>query len=154
MEEAGCRDRDSLFLWSRRQRPASSKSHPTNVTEGGLSPSCGSVGGRAKKERICYDLAMPARTCLVTLRDPDGVTHSVEVTAESPIEGAALGLAALKRAAWVEGPGRAATLEVAVLEPVVKHSISVERVMKWLDGVTTSPAEVLKRERLKAMLGR
>lgn len=95
---------------------------------------------------------MPARTCHVTLRDPDGVCHSVEVTAESPIEAAALGLAAFKREVWVEGPGKVGQLEVAVMEPVVKHTISVERVMRWLNAVTTSPAEVLKREKLKAML--
>jgi hypothetical protein len=51
-----------------------------------------------------------------------------------------------------EGPGKAATLEIAVMEPVVKHAISVERVLRWLDGVTKSPAEVLKREKLKALL--
>jgi hypothetical protein len=99
-----------------------------------------------------YDPGVATRLCSVSLTDPDDVRHSVEVSAESLYEAGALGLAALKKDGWVDGPGRAATLEITVLEPVVKHSISVDRVMRWLDGVTTSPAEVLKRERLKAML--
>ncbi len=95
---------------------------------------------------------MATRLCSVSLTDPDGVKHSVEVSAESLMEAAALGLAALKREAWIEGPRRGATLEVAVMEPVVKHRLTVDRVLRWLDGVTTSPSAVLKKEKLKAML--
>ncbi len=95
---------------------------------------------------------MPARLCRVSLTDPDGIRHTVEVRADSLFEAAALGLAALKREAWIQGPARAPNLEVAVMEPVVRHEVSVERVLKWLDGVTTSPAEALKREKLKSLL--
>ena len=56
------------------------------------------------------------------------------------------------RGGWVGGPGRAATLEVMVMEQV-KHTVSVVRVLKWLDAVTTNPSELLKREKLKALLG-
>jgi hypothetical protein len=77
----------------------------------------------------------------------------VEVQAESVFEAAALGLAALKHDGWVDGPGRAATLEVAVPGPVVRHSVSIQRVVRWLDGVATSPSERLKREKLKALIG-
>lgn len=95
---------------------------------------------------------MPARTCLVTFRDPEGVRHTVEVSAESLYEAAALGLAAMKREAWVQGPGRTAVLDISVMEPVVRHRVSVERVVRWLDSVTTSPGDLLKKEKLKAML--
>jgi hypothetical protein len=94
---------------------------------------------------------MPARTCTVSLTDASGARHTVEVQAESLFEAAALGLAALKRDGWVERPGRAARLEVMVMEQV-KHTVSVDRVLKWLDGVTTSPAELLRKERLKRLL--
>jgi hypothetical protein len=40
-----------------------------------------------------------------------------------------------------------------VLEPVVKHSVSVQKVLRWLDGVTTNSSERMKKERLKALLG-
>ncbi len=77
---------------------------------------------------------MASRLCNVSLTDPDGVRHTVEVSAESLMEAAALGLAALKRENRIHGPGRAARLDVTVLAPVVKHSVSVERVMKWLEA--------------------
>ncbi len=95
---------------------------------------------------------MPVRLCSVTLSDPGGVRHIVDGSAESLFEAAALALAAMKRQPWADGPGRGATLEITVLEPSVRHTISVERVMRWLDGVTTSPSELLKKERLKALL--
>ncbi len=96
---------------------------------------------------------MPARLCTVALTDPSGVRHTVEVSAESVFEAAALGLAAMKREAWVDGPGRAAKLQVTVVGPVVRHEVAVERVLAWLDGVTTSPTDLLKKQRLKAMFG-
>jgi hypothetical protein len=96
---------------------------------------------------------MPVRLCSVSLTDPGGVRHTVEVSAESLLEAAALGLAALKGDGWVEGPGRAATLEITVMEPTVKHSVPVQRVMRWLDGATISPNEMVKKQRLKALLG-
>jgi hypothetical protein len=97
---------------------------------------------------------MASRVCTVSVTDAAGVRHAVEVSAESLLEAAALGLAAMKHAEWVEGDGPGATLEVCVTPPVVRHSVSVQRVMRWLDGVTASPKDRVKKEKLKALLGR
>jgi hypothetical protein len=97
---------------------------------------------------------MATRPCTVTLTDTEGVRHTVEVQADSLFEAAALGLAAMKREEWVNSAAPAATLEVSVAQPVVKHTVSVQQVVRWLDGVTTSPKERMTRERLKALLGR
>jgi hypothetical protein len=86
------------------------------------------------------------------LTDPLGVRHTAEVVAESLFEAAALGLAAMKRETWVDGPGRAASFEIAAMEPGVKHTVSVQQVERWLDGVTTSPGERIRKEKLKALL--
>jgi hypothetical protein len=51
-----------------------------------------------------------------------------------------------------DGPG--ATLEISVTPPVVKHSVSVQQVVRWLDGVTTSPKDRVKTETLKKLPGR
>jgi hypothetical protein len=110
-------------------------------------------GGRIKSEHATIP-AMATRVCAVALTDAAGVKHSVEVKAETLFEAAALGLAAMKREEWVEGRGPGATLEVSVVQPVVTHSVSVQQVVRWLDGVTTSPRERVRRERLKEMLGR
>jgi hypothetical protein len=97
---------------------------------------------------------MASRVCTVALTDSAGVRHSVEVSAETLFEAAALGLAAMKREAWVDGNGPGATLDIFVTPPVVRHSVSVQQVQRWLDGVTTSPKERVKKEKLKALLGR
>lgn len=46
---------------------------------------------------------MALRSCRVTVQDLEGVTHTVEVTAESLYEAIAQGLAALRRNDWVAG---------------------------------------------------
>jgi hypothetical protein len=89
---------------------------------------------------------------LVTITDVRGVKHTVEVTAESVYEAGVLGLAVLKRDSWLDRPGRAATLEVTVCEPPVKHSVTVAQIERWLEGATSSPNEKVRKDRLKAML--
>jgi hypothetical protein len=93
------------------------------------------------------------RVCSVALTDAAGVKHLVEVTAETLFEAAALGLAAIKGEGWAGGDGPATTLEVRVVPPAVSHSVSVQQLLRWLDGVTTSPKERMKKDRLKALLG-
>jgi hypothetical protein len=44
--------------------------------------------------------------------------------------------------------------EIHVREPSTSHSLTVQRLHRWIDGVTTSPAEVLLRARVKHLLGR
>src|SRR5215471_9882522 len=46
---------------------------------------------------------MPRRSCRVTIRDLEGVAHTVDVTAESLFEAVAQGLAALRGNQWVTG---------------------------------------------------
>jgi hypothetical protein len=130
-------------------RPSASR-HPNPGSERAVQAP--SWMGRTKGEHDARIPAMANRVCTVSVTDAAGVKHEVEVKAESLLEAAALGLAAMKHEEWVDGDGPGATLEVCVTPPVVKHSVSVQRVMKWLDGVTVSPAEVLKRKKLKALL--
>lgn len=72
--------------------------------------------------------------------------------AETLFEAAALGLAAMKREEWVQGDGPGAMLEISVVQPVVTHTVTAQQVVRWLDGVTRSPKERVRRERLKEML--
>ena len=44
---------------------------------------------------------MPARSCGVTIRDMDGIAHTVEVTAAALYEAMAQGLAGLRGNEWV-----------------------------------------------------
>jgi hypothetical protein len=48
---------------------------------------------------------MPVRSCRVTIRDMEGVSHTVEVTAATLYEAVAQGLAAIRGNEWVGGIG-------------------------------------------------
>jgi hypothetical protein len=97
---------------------------------------------------------VPVRTCIVSFRSPSGVAHSVEVQAETLYEAAGLGLALLKKDGWIEGLGPATRLEISVREPATAHIVSVQQLHRWLDGVTRSPADVLRKSKLKHLIGR
>jgi hypothetical protein len=97
---------------------------------------------------------MALRVCAVSFTSPTGVSHSVEVEAETLYEASGLGLARLKKDGWIEGLGPGSRLEILVREPSTVHSLTVQQLHRWVDGVTTSPAEVLRRARVKHLLGK
>ena len=78
--------------------------------------------------------------------------HAVEVQADSMYEAAVLGLKALKRSTWIDVIGPGTRISVQVHEPPVEHFMMYAQLIRWLDGVTTNPADVLKKKRLKALL--
>ena len=47
---------------------------------------------------------MPLRLCSVGFKSATGISHSVDVEAETLYEAAALGLARLKKDGWIEHP--------------------------------------------------
>ena len=108
----------------------------------------------ANIRRECCALQAPLRLCTVSFQSPTGIRPGVDVDAETLYEAAGLGLARLKRDGWIEGLGPGARLEIEVREPSTIHSPSVQQLHRWVDGVTTSPAEVLRRARVKQLLGR
>ena len=68
------------------------------------------------------------RCCVVSFTDPEGVTHSVEVAAESLFEAAALGLCEFRKCGFAEviiGPG--AHLRVTAKGPATTHDVRVSR---------------------------
>jgi hypothetical protein len=93
------------------------------------------------------------RTCTVSFVGPAGVRHSVDVTAESLYEAAATGLSRLRLDGWVNKIAPGTQLEVQVREVATMHCLSVMQIMRWCDGVAVSPDEVLKRRRVKELLG-
>jgi hypothetical protein len=96
--------------------------------------------------------AVSAKACVVGFAGPTGIRHSVEVTAESLYEAAVLGLSAMRKHGWVERIGPGTELQVQIKEPAVTHSVSVAQLTRWVDGIAASPDELLKKNRLKALL--
>ena len=96
---------------------------------------------------------MPLRLCTVSFKSPTGITHGVEVEAETLYEAAGLGLARLKKDGWIEGLGPASRLEIQVREPATVHSLTVQQLHRWVDGGVKTPADELRRARVKQQLG-
>lgn len=92
------------------------------------------------------------RTCSVSFIGPSGIRHSVDVTAESVYEAAALGVSALRESGWADAMALGTELEVQVREPPTCHRITVQQIHRWYDGVAVSPDETLKKRRLKQLL--
>jgi hypothetical protein len=86
----------------------------------------------------------------VTAVDPEGVEHSVEVSAETLYEAVALAMCALRQDDW--SPPPALRLRVSVRQPVVEHVVEMRRFEAWLDGAARSPRERILKEKLKAMM--
>ncbi len=95
---------------------------------------------------------MAGKTCRVSFRGADGIRHAVEVQAESVYEAAALGLKVLRRSDWIDVIGAGTRIDVEVHEPPVQHFLMYAQLMRWLEGAASSPAESLKRRKLKDML--
>jgi hypothetical protein len=69
------------------------------------------------------------------------------------LRGAGVGLARLKKDGWIEGLGPGSRLEITVREPSTMHSLTVQQLQRWVNSATTSPAEVLRRSKVKHLLG-
>ena len=95
---------------------------------------------------------MAPKACTVSCACATGVSHAVEVTAESLYEAAVLGLNLMKKHGWVDPIGPATVLQVQVKEPPVTHSVSVSQLRRWVEGIAVSPDELLRKNRLKALL--
>jgi hypothetical protein len=93
------------------------------------------------------------KSCEVSFKDTRGVTHAVEVAAETLFEAAATALAIFRRDGWTDALGTGTKLAIEVREPVVKHELSVRQIQAWLEGATTSPSERVRKDRLRGMLG-
>jgi hypothetical protein len=74
------------------------------------------------------------------------------VTAESVYEASALALAALSKHESIDNVGPGTRLEIQVIEPGVTHLLLVAQLRRWLDAPARSPAEVMKKRKLKELL--
>jgi len=93
------------------------------------------------------------RACVVTFSGERGVLHSVDVTAESLYEAAALALSIFRTSEWADQIGPGTELSVTVKNPETTHRVTVDQLRRWCEGVAVSPNEVLKRHRVKTLIG-
>jgi len=96
---------------------------------------------------------VPIRSCLVSFTDTEGIVHSVRIQAESLYEAAIEAMAAFKDTALAEVPfGPATRLTIRVKAPEEEHTITVGKVLSWLDGGARSPGEQVRKNRLTERL--
>jgi hypothetical protein len=88
------------------------------------------------------------RVCRVSIRDVDGVTHSIDVSAASLFEAAGAAVAAFRQHAWAAAAlTPAATLRVEVQLPPIAHDVPIKALDRWLASPSTSPRdENVKRD--------
>ncbi len=87
--------------------------------------------------------------CTVSYVDVEGLRHAVEVEAESLYEAAVLGLSVLRKHDL--NPGGLTELEVEVRSSV-KHTLTVRKIIEWLQRGVRTPKEAVLKERLRGLL--
>lgn len=77
---------------------------------------------------------MPVRACKVTVKDMDGVSHTVDVTAATLYEAVALGMAAIRTDEWTSGIAQGMnSVKVRVTNVPFDHEVLLKNFTKWLD---------------------
>jgi hypothetical protein len=97
---------------------------------------------------------MEVKSCRVTIRDMDGIAHSVEVTAATLYEAVALGLKQIRGNDWVEGIADGLNVvTISVKNVQVDHVVTIGEFTKWLQRKGGSPADMTRRRKAKEILG-
>jgi hypothetical protein len=95
---------------------------------------------------------MPERSCRVTIKDMEGVEHTVEVRAETLYEAVAKGLVALREDRWVSEIPEGLN-EVKVASSPTEHSVQIQKFNAWLGQQGRSPADMIARKKVRKILG-
>jgi hypothetical protein len=76
--------------------------------------------------------------CIVSFVDTEGIRHTVEVSADSLYEAAAM-------------PGLITQIEVEIRSSIT-HAVTPKKIQSWLNGGAKSPKEAVLKDRLREML--
>ena len=95
------------------------------------------------------------RTCIVAVKEVRDVEHSIELTAQTFHEAIATALTALQKDNWVGEIGQGfTTVTVVVQQLPVKHKVKMKDFLSWFGRQGHSPAEVMRKQKLKKILGK
>jgi hypothetical protein len=100
-----------------------------------------------------YNGSVPHRIFAVSFTDCKGLKHTVEVSADSLYEAAALALDELRWCGFTSViPGPTARLEIAIKEPGTTHEVPLRKLRDWVESSAKSPRDRVIKERLKTLL--
>jgi hypothetical protein len=95
--------------------------------------------------------------CRVSYRDSEGIEHAVEVEGESLYEAAARAVNRFRRDdCWrMDAPGSACHLSVKMLKDApITYTVPLKKVVDFaLHGTAKGPSEILRKKRIKELLG-
>ena len=90
----------------------------------------------------------------MTIKDMEGIDHTVDVTAETLYEAVALWIAAIRTDEWVQGiPEGMNPVKVQVKSIPVEHEVKMKDFLCWLDGIGKTPRDIIQRKRIRVILG-
>lgn len=95
---------------------------------------------------------MAVRTCRVTIKDMNGLAHTVHVAASSLFEAVAIGLTTLHDSCRVF-PDGFAPVSVCVEDLGVEYQVKLKDFIRWVNRLGNSPREVVDRKRIRRILG-
>ena len=97
---------------------------------------------------------MAVARCSVSFTDSEGLSHRIRVHAESLYELWRWQLRVFRDDPLVPRPGPMTEFRVVITRPPIEHRIRLHQVAKWTEETTTGgPAGVMKRQRVKVLLG-
>lgn len=89
----------------------------------------------------------------MTIRDDDGVSHSVTVVGSSLYEAAATAVKRFSEMPWSQARLRDATrIEVEVLAPAERHALTLQQLRAWASRPPRSPQETIAKQRVEQLL--
>ena len=92
--------------------------------------------------------------CRVSFTDTEGISHSVEVQAESLYEAVALAVSEFRNDSVTSMPGPMTEFIISIQRPAIEHRIRLVQVSKWAQGSTKEgPAGVTRRQKILKLLG-
>jgi len=93
--------------------------------------------------------------CRVSYLDSRNIEHAVDVTADSLFEAAAVAVRAFREGVLIDDlPVAGTELHIEVFPLPVEHKVRLQRVEQWAQtGTVKSPVEMLRRERVRELLG-
>ena len=89
---------------------------------------------------------------MVTCRYPQGVEHTVEVSAQSLYEAVAQALRVFREYEWCDLALAASV--VRIRQPAVEHRVQIREFYNWLEAAGKSPAEMVLKSRLRDILSK
>jgi hypothetical protein len=97
-------------------------------------------------------MPVPVRPCTVSFKGVSGIRHSVDLEAETVYEAAIRGIHLLKKDGWVDNIGPGTELVIEAREPATRHAVTLAQLQRWCDGIAASPAETIRKAKLKQLL--